>query len=624
MATYTVSSSADLQSALSKASGGDEILLESGNYGDLRLTQDFSSEVTIRAIDQYGANFGGIEISGASNIVLDGLRVNNGSDTHIEIGNGSKQITVQNSDIGADSGYGALFGIRAKDSSNISYIDNYIHNVSNGTAMFQTDDVVVSGNRVDWVSLDAYKFSEVNGGLVENNWGPENVAATDGAHNDFMQFQGNPSTNFVIRGNVLLPAEGTDATAQGIFGNLHDSLIEQNIILTALVRGISVKSGNTVIDNTILDIPGQAVDETRIYHDGGTVENNIYTGWAGGTDGSNIVVQHDDKNDANYMYDLFTNFHGTGTTLEGLVPVEGSVVEGKGAYDRLMELLNGDAWTPTEPTQPAPEEPTEPAPTEPAPTDPAPTDPAPEEPTDPAPTDPAPEEPTDPAPTDPAPEEPVEEPAGSSGEGQEIYGDGADNVLTGTEYDDLIDGAGRSDTLSGLGGNDTLIGDSGNDILSGGDGNDLLRGGRGKDVLTGDNGNDELRGFRSDDEIDGGDGDDILIGDHGNDILVGGAGNDMLHGGNKDDILTGGAGADKFRFRENTDNDTVTDFEDGVDLIDLSLLDVDASALQNLIATGVSDANGGVRIDLSSVGAAGTVLFEGLERSVIDESDFLI
>ncbi|WP_154449120.1 hypothetical protein, partial [Halovulum marinum] len=44
-----------LAAALASASGGDEILLESGNYGDLTLTQDFSSEVTIRAIDQYGA-----------------------------------------------------------------------------------------------------------------------------------------------------------------------------------------------------------------------------------------------------------------------------------------------------------------------------------------------------------------------------------------------------------------------------------------------------------------------------------------------------------------------------------------------------------------------------------------
>ena len=339
MTEYTVSNKSELQSALSSASGGDTILLESGSYGDLSLSQDFSSDVTLKSIDPLGAEFGGIEIMGATHIVLDGLRVNNGSDTHIEIGNGSRHITVQNSDIGADSGYGALFGIRAKDSSDIAYIGNYIHNVSNGTAMFQTDDVVVSGNRVDWVSLDAYKFSEVNGGLVENNWGPAHVAATDGAHNDFMQFQGDPSTNFVIRGNVLLPAEGTDATAQGIFGNLHDSLIEQNIILTALVRGISVKSGNTVIDNTILDIPGQAVDETRIYHDGGTVENNIWTARAGGTDGSNIVVQHGDRAGVHYVPDLFTDFHGTGTTLEGLVPVPGSAVDGKGAQARLMELL---------------------------------------------------------------------------------------------------------------------------------------------------------------------------------------------------------------------------------------------------------------------------------------------
>ena len=592
MATYTVSTKSDLLSALSSASGGDEILLKSGNYGDLTLTQDFSSEVTIRSIDQYGANFGGIDISGASNIVLDGLRVNNGSDTHIEIGNGSKQITVQNSDIGADSGYGALFGIRAKDSSNISYIDNYIHNVSNGTAMFQTDDVVVSGNRVDWVSLDAYKFSEVDGGLVENNWGPENVAATDGAHNDFMQFQGNPSTNFVIRGNVLLPAEGTDATAQGIFGNLHDSLIEQNIILTALVRGISVKSGNTVIDNTILDIPGQAVDETRIYHDGGTVENNIYTSWAGGTDGSNIVVQHDDKGDPNYIYDLFQNFHGTGTTLEGLVPVEGSVVEGKGAYDRLMELLNGDAWTPTEPTQPAPEEPTEPAPTEPAPTDPAPEEP-----------------------TEPTPEKPVEEPEQPTG---------TTDLLEGTNGRDVINGTGKADEIQGHAGNDRIKGGGGNDKIGGGEGNDRLNGGGGNDLMYGSAGADKLNGKKGGDKMVGGGGDDIVQGRNGDDVVDGADGNDRVDGGRGNDVMTGGAGSDVFAFRLSTGTDLITDFEDGTDLIDLSRWKLSADELDGVLDAGLSEKNGDAVLDFAALGTTGTVTLKGVDIDQIDAADFVL
>ncbi|WP_233417319.1 hypothetical protein, partial [Halovulum marinum] len=89
----------------------------------------------------------------------------------------------------------------------------------------------------------------------------------------------------------------------------------------------------------ILDIPGQAVDETRIYHDGGTVENNIWTARKGGQSGSNIVVQHRSPAGAYYIPRLFADFRGTGTTLEGLVPVPGSAVDGKGAHARLRELL---------------------------------------------------------------------------------------------------------------------------------------------------------------------------------------------------------------------------------------------------------------------------------------------
>ena len=342
MATIQVSNQSQLQSALSSAQEGDTILLEAGDYGDLRLTQDFASAVTIKSLDPLGAKFGAIEFSDASHITLDGLRVDASSGNHIDILDGSSHITVQNCEVGADSGYDASFGIRAKDSSDISYLNNYIHNVVNGTACFQSQDVTLVGNTVDYVSGDSYKFSEVNGGLVENNWGASYTHDVEGAHNDFMQFQGSsPCTDFVIRGNVLLPGEGTNATTQGIFGNLQDSLVEQNIIVTANARGISVATNVTILNNTILDVPGQAVDATRIYtKDGGAaIENNIWTSYSGGTDGSNVIVQHDDPNDKHYIYDLFEDFHGTGTTLDGLVPIEGSAADGKGAHRRLIELL---------------------------------------------------------------------------------------------------------------------------------------------------------------------------------------------------------------------------------------------------------------------------------------------
>ena len=124
--------------------------------------------------------------------------------------------------------------------------------------------------------------------------------------------------------------------------------------------------------------------------------------------------------------------------------------------------------------------------------------------------------------------------------------------MLGTGGNDLIEGTGGIDLIRGLSGDDTLRGLTGDDKLRGGKGNDLLKGGKGNDTLEGGKGQDTL---------EGGKGDDTLDGSSGNDILLGGLGND---------ILTGGDGQDTFVY-ETVDHrrDTITDFEIGIDKIDL-------------------------------------------------------
>lgn len=55
-----------------------------------------------------------------------------------------------------------------------------------------------------------------------------------------------------------------------------------------------------------------------------------------------------------------------------------------------------------------------------------------------------------------------------------------------------------------------------------------------------------------------------------NDTLSGGLGNDRLIGGTGNNLLQGGEGGDAFVFQALNAQDTVTDFELGVDQIDLS------------------------------------------------------
>lgn len=137
---------------------------------------------------------------------------------------------------------------------------------------------------------------------------------------------------------------------------------------------------------------------------------------------------------------------------------------------------------------------------------------------------------------------------GSDSKDRIIGGDGAERVFGG-DGNDLLRGGGGDDRIKGQGGNDRLKGDSGNDRIVGGPEEDRLFGGVGNDILVGGTGNDRLKG---------GIGNDRLKGNTGNDTLEGGAGND---------ILTGGLGNDRFQFDLNSGKNTISDFEQGIDVI---------------------------------------------------------
>jgi len=98
--------------------------------------------------------------------------------------------------------------------------------------------------------------------------------------------------------------------------------------------------------------------------------------------------------------------------------------------------------------------------------------------------------------------------------------------------------------------------------------------------VNGTNFADHLIGDSGNNSLSGGGGDDGLFGGQGNDTLSGGNGNDTLTGGRGVDTLTGGADADKFQFDAAADSDpdlggrdVITDFQQGMDKIDLSNID---------------------------------------------------
>ncbi len=198
--------------------------------------------------------------------------------------------------------------------------------------------------------------------------------------------------------------------------------------------------------------------------------------------------------------------------------------------------------------------------------------------------------------------------SGSAGE-DTLYGGEGDDGLTGGEGDDSLYGGVGDDDLYGHGGKDALYGGAGSDFLVGGGGKDTIEGGAGFDYLSGGSGNDTLRGGDEDDTLKGGAGGDNLYGDAGDDTLIGGEG---------DDTLTGDVGDDAFTFGPAHGNDTITDFTDGEDRIDLSGFSA-ISDFSDLTVT--SDGDDAV-IDLTAHGG-GTIRLEGFDASNLDTADFL-
>ncbi|WP_421593075.1 calcium-binding protein [Shinella sp. M27] len=201
-----------------------------------------------------------------------------------------------------------------------------------------------------------------------------------------------------------------------------------------------------------------------------------------------------------------------------------------------------------------------------------------------------------------------------------------DDVITGLRNgyagNDKIFSIGGS--INGGDGNDTLVASNLADALNGGSGIDIASyenataavtvnlaapssnkgfaagdtytsiekfvGSKYKDTFTGGTGNDTF---------DGGAGDDVLLGKDGKDTLIGGAGADILRGGDGADRLTGGSGEDFFVFFDNASNlkgyDTITDFQHGLDTIDVRSIDANEGKLNNN-AFKLVEANGTLKI----------------------------
>ncbi len=129
-------------------------------------------------------------------------------------------------------------------------------------------------------------------------------------------------------------------------------------------------------------------------------------------------------------------------------------------------------------------------------------------------------------------------------------------------------------------------------------------------VITGTAQNDVLNGTAFSDRIDGLD---------GNDTVSGGDGADVIFGNGGSDTLSGGSGADIFNFvATDTGIDTITDFENDVDILNLQHFQF--SSAQDVLDAASSNGADTV-IDL---GAGTSIVLQNFALANFNETDFLV
>ena len=219
--------------------------------------------------------------------------------------------------------------------------------------------------------------------------------------------------------------------------------------------------------------------------------------------------------------------------------------------------------------------------------------------------------------------------------GDDTAGGGAgDDVVLGGAGNDLLWGGDDDDQVKGDAGNDALSGGTGDDFVDGGDGNDVAGGGFGDDTVAGGAGDDNVFGAAGHDNIWGGLGDDTLAGGDGDDVLSGAAGNDQIFSGDGDDtvyaaagddevhlglgsnVVFGGSGVDTFVFYSHAGEAEIEDFEDGIDLIDLSAFGLTGFAQ---IQSGIS---GGATMTEIEIGTT-MITLDGFDVAHVDAADFI-
>lgn len=279
------------QAALAKVAPGDKILLAPGNYGVLRLDQqygDATRRVTLTSADPNNrARFSHLEMHDAQGLTLEQLvfefRFPSGSDPNVLKASKvhhSQHITIRDSLFDGDAargtgtaadGFGAGFGLWVRFSQNIQIENSTFRGWYRGILAGKSTGITLRGSDFYDMRSDGVNFAEVTDVLIEGNLFRDfRRRADDPAHPDMIQFWTNgtdsPNRNITIRDNILNARNGdwtqsifmrnerVDVQGAGPEMYYRNIVITGNIIINAHLHGITLgeSDGVLIADNTLI------------------------------------------------------------------------------------------------------------------------------------------------------------------------------------------------------------------------------------------------------------------------------------------------------------------------------------------------------------------------------------
>lgn len=379
MATFNVSTAAQLSAALASAHAGDTILLAGGSYGDFAISNlSFSSQVTIESADPTNpAVFSTISMNGAHGLTFENIEVHfvpNATtvawDSAVKITNSSDITIVHSNLVGGlavngvpqsattlDStqdviGMPAARAITVSHSSNVQILNDEISTFDRGIVLDDVTGMNISGNEIHDLRRTPIDGGDVSKSLIENNyihdinpwhWG-------SGDHADFIHIwtvpteQTGPSDGLVIKDNYL--AQGSGTAVLGIYLDDNNNglgftgaQIVDNVVYNGNAQGLRLESvmNSTVDGNVLIQSSGILKVGPGIITAGSTqglsITHNVISGLdlshLTGDSRGNILVQDADPSLPHY---------------DGIV--EGSALSWAQAMD-LRQHLTGEAFTGT-------------------------------------------------------------------------------------------------------------------------------------------------------------------------------------------------------------------------------------------------------------------------------------